>query len=59
MSGKRQRLLALTRLKAALHLVDDVNPALATDQTVVAVTAAERFQRVTDLHGTMLLRKAV
>ena len=59
MSGKRRRLLALTRLEAALHLVDDVNPALAADQAVVAVTAAERFQRVTDLHGTMLLRKAV
>jgi hypothetical protein len=33
--------LALARLEAALNLVDDVNPALAADQTVVAVTAAQ------------------
>jgi hypothetical protein len=51
---------ALTGLEAALHLVDHVNPALAANQTVVAVAAAQRFQRVTDLHGTILmLRKAV
>src|SRR6266700_23 len=51
---------ALAGLEAALHLVDHVNPALAADQTVVAVAAAQRFQRVTDLHGTILmLRKAV
>ena len=42
---------ALARLETALHLVDHVNPALAADQTVVAVTAAQRFQGVTDLHG--------
>src|SRR5258708_30071159 len=52
--------LALTGLEAALHLVDHINPALAADQTVVAVAAAQRFQRVTDLHGTILmLSKAV
>jgi hypothetical protein len=45
---------ALTRLETALHLVDHINPALAADQTVVAVTATQRFQRVTDLHGTIL-----
>jgi hypothetical protein len=44
----------LARLEAALHLVDHVNPALAADQTVVAVTTAQRFQRVTDFHGTIL-----
>ena len=46
--------LALTRFEAALGLIDDVNPALAADQTVVAVAAAQRLQRISDLHGTML-----
>ena len=46
----------LARLEAALNLVDDVNPALAADQAVVAVTTTQRFQRVTDLHGTILMR---
>ena len=45
---------ALARLEAALNLVDDVNPALAADQTVIAVTTAQGLQRITDLHGTML-----
>src|SRR3984893_16583151 len=45
----------LARLEAALNLVDHVNPALATDQTVVAVTTTQRFQRVTDLHGIILV----
>jgi hypothetical protein len=45
-------LSALTGLEAALHLVDHVNPALAADQTVVAVTTTQRFQGVTDFHGT-------
>jgi len=35
---------ALACLEAALDLVDDINPALAADQTVVAVTAAEGLQ---------------
>src|ERR1700712_2953494 len=51
---RRRRDLALARLETALHLVDHVNPALAADQTVVAVAATQRFQRVTDLHGTIL-----
>jgi predicted component of type VI protein secretion system len=46
----------LARLEAALNLVDHVNPALAADQTVVAVATTQRFQRVTDLHGTILMR---
>jgi hypothetical protein len=50
----------LARLEAALDLVDHIDPALATDQAVVAVAATQRFQRVTDLHGTILMRsKAV
>jgi hypothetical protein len=43
---------ALASLEAALHLVDHIDPALAADQTVVAVATAQRFQRVTDLHGS-------
>jgi hypothetical protein len=35
----------LACLEAALNLVDHVNPALAADQTVVAVATAQRFQR--------------
>src|ERR1700733_749672 len=46
---------ALTRLEAALDLVNHVDPALAADQTVVAMTTTQRFQRVTDLHGTFLV----
>src|SRR4051794_3985548 len=47
---------ALTGLEAALHLVDHIDAALAAHQAVVAVTPAQRFQRVTDLHGTSLKR---
>src|SRR4051812_19952027 len=43
---------ALAGLEAALHLVDHIDPALAADQAVVTVAAAQRFQRVTDFHGT-------
>jgi hypothetical protein len=39
-----KRDLALARLETALDLVDHVNPALAADQTVVAVAATQRFQ---------------
>jgi hypothetical protein len=35
---------ALTSLKAALRLVDDVNAALAAHEAVVAVARAQRFQ---------------
>src|SRR5882724_2938222 len=45
----------LARLEATLNLVDHVDPALAADQTVVAVASAQRFQRVTDFHGTILM----
>jgi hypothetical protein len=57
-TGKSARKISaastLARLEAALHLVDHIDPALAADQTVVAVTTAQRFQRVTDFHGTIL-----
>ena len=58
-TGKTARKISdastLARLEAALNLVDHIDPALATDQTVIAVTTAQRLQRVTDLHGTILL----
>jgi hypothetical protein len=44
---------ALASLEARLGLVDDVNPALATDDLVVAVAATQRFQRVTDFHSDL------
>jgi hypothetical protein len=53
-SGKRQSVAgvrsALARLEAALHLIDDVHLALATDEAVGAVTGAQRFQRIPDFH---------
>jgi alpha-D-ribose 1-methylphosphonate 5-triphosphate synthase subunit PhnI len=42
--------LALTRLVARVHLVDDENAALATYQAVGAVTADERAERILDFH---------
>src|SRR6201999_4124942 len=52
---------ALARLEAALHLVDHIDPALAADQAVGAMPAAQRFQRVTDFHlwESRSFRKAV
>src|SRR5262249_20037760 len=41
----------LACLEAALDLVDHVDAALAADEAVGAVPTAQRFQRVTDLHG--------
>jgi hypothetical protein len=43
--------LALTGFEALLGLVDDVNPALAADQTIVAMPPAQGLQRITDFHG--------
>jgi hypothetical protein len=53
LSASRQQ-STLAGLEAALHLVDHINPPLAADQTVGTMAAAERFQRVTDFHGTIL-----
>jgi hypothetical protein len=41
----------LAGLEAAMRLVDDVDAALAAHDAVVAVAAAQRFQRITDFHG--------
>ena len=43
--------LALARLETALGLVDHIDPALAADEAVVAMAAAQGLQRVTDFHG--------
>jgi len=47
----------LPRLEAALDLVNHVNPALAANEPVGAMAATQRFQRVTNLHGTILMRR--
>src|SRR5215469_16203160 len=46
---------ALTGLKAAIGLVDDVDPALPAHQTIIAVPAAQGFQGITDFHVDLRL----
>jgi hypothetical protein len=46
----RRRKSALTGLKAAIGLIDDVDPALSAHQTIVAVPAAQGFQGIADFH---------
>ena len=41
---------ALASLEAPLRLVDNVNASLAPHDAIVAMAAAERFQRITDFH---------
>src|SRR5262245_1505557 len=43
---------ALPGLEAPLHLVDYVDSALAPDQAIVAMPAAQGFQGVADFHGS-------
>mgnify|MGYP000412675065 CR=1 FL=1 len=47
---------ALAGFEAAVGLVDDIDAPTATNHAIVAMTALERLQRVTDLHGWVLLR---
>jgi hypothetical protein len=42
---------ALAGFEPAMRLIDNVNAALAAHDTIVAVTAAQRFQRITDFHS--------
>jgi hypothetical protein len=42
--------LSLPSLEALLGLVDDIDAALATHETVVAMAVAQGFQRITDFH---------
>ena len=48
--------LALTRLKAWVLLVDNVNAATTTNDAVCAVTALEGLQRISNLHSTISVR---
>jgi hypothetical protein len=36
-----------------MGLIDDVDAALAPYEAVIAMAAAQRFQRVTDFHGVI------
>jgi hypothetical protein len=56
---KPDRNLALPRLKPALGLVDDIDPALAADEAVIAMATAQGLQRITDFHGLEPSRAAV
>jgi hypothetical protein len=47
---------ALTGLKAALRLIDDVDAALAAHDTIVAMAAAQGLQRIADFHGLIPVR---
>src|SRR5262245_3520904 len=51
-AGRQGRRSALPGLEAALYLVDHIDPALAPDQAIVAVAAAQGFQGVADFHGS-------
>jgi hypothetical protein len=42
---------ALARLETPLRLINDVDAAFAPHQSVIAMAAAQGFQRVTDFHG--------
>jgi len=51
--------LALASLEPALGLVDDIDPALAADEAVIAMATAQGLQRITDFHGLEPSRAAV
>jgi hypothetical protein len=44
---------ALTGLKAAIGLIDDVDPALSAHQAIIAVPAAQGFQGIADFHDNL------
>jgi hypothetical protein len=46
--------LTLARFEAALCLVDDIDAPLPPHDAIVAVAAAQGFQRVTNFHGKPL-----
>jgi hypothetical protein len=56
--GDDRQCSALTGLEAPLRLIDHVNAAFTAHDTVVAVTPAQRFQRVTDFHRNSCLLAA-
>ena len=45
--------LTLAGLEAGLGLVDHIDPAFTPDNLVVAVSATQRFQRITDFHSNL------
>ncbi len=51
--------LALARLVARGELVDDVDAALAPDQAVIAMPAAQRAKGIADFHGSFPFSDAV
>jgi hypothetical protein len=54
----RARRSALPSLVALLHLVDDVDAALAAYQLVGAMALAQGLQRITDFHDLSLANRA-
>ena len=50
MGPEPRAISALTSLVARVQLVDDVNAALAADETVVTMARLERLERILDLH---------
>jgi len=45
--------LSLAGLKAAIGLVDDIDPAFAPHDAVVAVAATQGFERITNFHDNL------
>ena len=43
--------LALTRLEARVGLVNDINPAPAANQLVVAMALDQRLERIANFHN--------
>lgn len=54
----REGVLALTRFKPTLGLVDNVDPTPAAHHSIVTVSLHQRFQRVLDLHRYRLSKRA-
>jgi hypothetical protein len=50
--GTRRETSTLTRLEARIDLVDNIDPALAADQLVGAMTLHQTLERVADFHNT-------
>ena len=45
--------LTLAGFEALVRLVDDVDATLAAHDAIVAMAAAQRFQRITDFHNVL------
>jgi hypothetical protein len=45
-------MLALPRLETRIGLVDDIDPALAADELVVAMTLHQPLERIANFHKT-------